>query len=230
MARLLIHVEGETEETFVTEALAPHLYGYGYQKVSARLLGNSRNRDRRGGIKGWNSVRDDIIDHLKDDSQCLATTMVDYYALPREGQKAWPGRNESGSRPFPEKALIVQTALHADICTALGDNFNGRNFVPYVMMHEFEGLLFSDCRRFAAALGRPELAGPFETIRAAFDTPEEINDSPQTSPSKRVEALVPGYEKPFHGTLSVLEIGLDTIRQECPHFHAWLEQLEQWIH
>ena len=26
MSRLLIHVEGETEETFVNELIAPHLY------------------------------------------------------------------------------------------------------------------------------------------------------------------------------------------------------------
>src|SRR5256885_1583241 len=49
MARLLIHVEGETEETFVNEVLAPHLLSFGYESVSARLIGNARQRDRRGG-------------------------------------------------------------------------------------------------------------------------------------------------------------------------------------
>ena len=190
MPRLLIHVEGETEETFVNEALAPHLSRFGYQKVSARLLGNSRNRDRRGGIKGWNAVRNDIIEHLKDDTECLATTMVDYYRLPKEGQRAWPGRLEAGLKPFTEKGPIVQAALHADICAALGDNFNPRHFVPYVMMHEFEGLLFSDCERFADSIGRPELEGRFQAIRDAFSTPEEINDSPHTAPSKRVETML----------------------------------------
>ena len=34
MARLFILVEGETEETFVNELLAPHLYQY----CSARVL------------------------------------------------------------------------------------------------------------------------------------------------------------------------------------------------
>ena len=48
MTRLLIHVEGETEESFVNEVLAPHLYTHGYGLVSARLLGNARQRDRRG--------------------------------------------------------------------------------------------------------------------------------------------------------------------------------------
>lgn len=97
------------------------------------------------------------------------------------------------------------------------------------MMHEFEGLLFSDCTRFAESIGRPELAGQFQSIRNSFTSPEEINDSPLTAPSKRVEALVAGYEKPLLGALAVLGIGLETIRQECPHFRTWMEQLEQWV-
>ena len=229
MPRLLIHVEGETEETFVNEALSPHLTCFRFQKVSARLLGNSRNRDRRGGAKGWNSVRQDIIDHLKEDPHCLATTMVDYYALPKSGRRAWPGRFEASSKPFPEKAATIQAALHADVCVELGPGFNPKRFLPYIMMHEFEGLLFSDCHAFAASIGRPELADEFQKIRSGFSTPEEINDSPQTAPSKRVEHLVQGYEKPLLGVLAVLGVGIDTIRRECPHFRAWIEQLEGWV-
>jgi len=227
MNRLLIHVEGQTEETFVNEALAPHLYGFGYEMVSARLLGNSRNRNRRGGIRSWSSVRVDIVNHLKEDTQCLATTMVDYYALPKDGEKAWPGRADAALKAFPDKSPTVQAALLADLSEQLGAGFDSRRFVPYVMMHEFEGLLFSDCTRFAKSIGRPELAGPFQAIRDAFSTPEEINDSPQTAPSKRVQELVAGYEKPLLGVLAVLDIGLETIRRECPHFSNWLGQLEQ---
>lgn len=61
-------------------------------------------------------------------------------------------------------------------------------------------------------------------------SPEEINDSPVTAPSKRVALLVPGYQKPLLGLLAVLEIGLDAIRRECPHFRAWLDTLEGWPH
>jgi hypothetical protein len=95
------------------------------------------------------------------------------------------------------------------------------------MMHEFEGLLFSDCPRFAESIGCPELAGQFQAIRNDFSSPEEINDSPLTAPSKRVESLVEGYEKPLLGVLAVLGIGLDVIRKECPHFNQWLTCLEQ---
>src|SRR5262249_35690877 len=151
------------------------------------------------------------------DDGCLATTMVDYYALPKDGPKGWPGRLEAEGKAFSEKALTVQQALRDDINAELGDGFDVSRFLPYVMMHEFEGLLFSDCTLFAKGIGRPELGAKFQEIRSSFSSPEEINDSPLTAPSKRVEDLVPGYEKPLLGSLAVLEIGLENIRSECPH-------------
>jgi hypothetical protein len=97
------------------------------------------------------------------------------------------------------------------------------------MMHEFEGLLFSDCEAFGRGIGRPDLENRFRQVRDAFETPEDINDSPITAPSKRVEEIVPGYEKPLLGVLAILEIGLQTIRAECPHFASWLNKLESLV-
>ena len=227
MARLLIHVEGETEEAFVNEVLADHLCRHGYQSVGARLIGNARMRDRRGGIRSWDSVRRDILNHLSDDTACIATTMVDYYGLPQTGQRAWPGRKEAASLPMQKKAGFVEAALLADVAARLGGKFDRRSFIPFVIMHEFEGLLFSDCDAFGNGIGQPQLVGEFQKIRDQFSSPEEINDSPLTAPSKRVLKLVPEYEKPLHGTLAALEIGLERICQQCPHFQSWLHRLEK---
>jgi hypothetical protein len=89
-----------------------------------------------------------------------------------------------------------------------------------------KGLLFSDCAAFSRGTYRPHLEGDFRKIREQFATPEEINDAPDTAPSKRIESLVPGYQKPFLGLLAAIEVGLDRIRAECPHFNGWLEHLE----
>lgn len=226
MSRLLIHVEGETEETFVNEVLAPHLYNFGYSKISARLLGNARMRFKRGGIKSWQSVRDEILNHLKEDVGSLSTLMVDYYALPQKDTSNWPKRAESSALIFEQKPKIIEEAIHLDICSQMGAGFNSARFVPYIMMHEFEGLLFSDPTKLASGIGDPSLANDFSEIRANFSTPEHINDSPLTAPSKRILRLYPRYEKPLMGTLAVLEIGLDAIRTECPFFDAWITQLE----
>jgi hypothetical protein len=122
----------------------------------------------------------------------------------------------------------VEEALLEDFMKYFGSPSPAR-FVPFVVMHEFEGLLFSDCAAFSRAIGRPDLEARFREIRQQFATPEEINDSPDTAPSKRIEELVRGYEKPLLGALAVLEIGLTRIRSECPHFNGWLEQLESLV-
>ena len=220
--RLRVHVEGQTEETFVNQVLAPHLYGCGYVDVSARLLGNARQRTRRGGVKSWSTVRKEILNNLYGDSGCFVTTMVDYYGLP----PSWPGRSEALQRPLPERASSVEAELLTDVRRRMGSGFNPDRFIPYLMLHEFESMLFSDCGRFADAIGRPNMASNFQAIRNQFTNPEEIDDSPETAPSKRIGSLVAGYQKPLSGTLAALAIGLDAIRAACPHFHAWLQCLE----
>jgi len=120
------------------------------------------------------------------------------------------------------KARCVRDALAED----LKHRVDQRRFVPFVIMHEFEGLLFSDCSAFSRAIFRPELETKLQSIRDQFATPEEINDSLETAPSKRVLRLVPGYQKPLLGVLAALEIGLARIRAECPHFNSWLTRLE----
>ena len=217
MTRLFLHVEGQTEESFVNEVLAPHLYSYGYTMVVPRPT---------GGIKPWPSAKRDILRYLKQDAGCIVSTMVDFYGLPQSGSGSWPGRKNANNAQYPEKARTVEEDLLSDVCLDMGKNFNPSRFIPYVMMHEFEAMLFSDCAAFSRGIGKPILASQFQAVRNAFANPEEIDDSPQTAPSKRVEKLVPGYTKPLLGTLAVFEIGLEAIRRECPHFGCWLGRLE----
>ena len=223
MSRLIVHVEGQTEESFVNRVLAPRLYDCGYTSVSARLLGNARQRSRRGGIRRWELVRDGILSHLKADEELSVTTMVDYYGLPT----TWPGRAAAPALPFPDRAGSVERGILDDVSGELGDGFDRRRFIPYVIMHEFEGLLFSDPEGFGRSIGKDDLSPGFQAIRNEFETPEQINDSPDTAPSKRVLGLFPGYQKPLLGTLAAQEIGLDAIRGECPQFSDWIGRLEE---
>jgi hypothetical protein len=222
MARILVSVEGPTEEVFVNEVLAPHLHRHGKHTVSARIIGNAR---LRGGILPWPSVRRDILRHLKHDSGSIVTTMVDYYGLPKEGGGAWLGR-ATARGDAAQKASTVEAALHEDVVAHMGDRIDSRRFLPFIVMHEFEGLLFSGCSAFGRVLGDQSLDQTLGTIRSQFQTPEEINDSPQTAPSKRIMAAIPRYQKPLFGNVIALEIGLQTIRTECPHFNGWLTKLE----
>ncbi len=139
MPRLLIHVEGQTEESFVNEVLRSHLVPQLYHSVDARIVGNARLRERRGGIRHWASVRKDIVNHLREDRDCIATTMVDYYGLPL----TWPGRAAAKNlRSVEEKARCMEDAVNNDVAAEMGSRFDPERFVPFVVMHEFEGLLF----------------------------------------------------------------------------------------
>ena len=226
MIRLLIHVEGPTEETFVNQVLAPYLYRVGIF-VSALIMGPAQSRSNRGGVVAWSIARKGILDNLKEDREIIVSTMVDYYGMPTGSNRAWPGRLQANSAPFNEKADTIHDAMLEDVRNHMGDSFNPARFVPYVMMHEFEAMLFSHCARFANAIESPHIAAGLQAIRDQFSAPEEIDDSPETAPSKRITELMPEYRKPRMGTQGAQAIGIDTIRNECPNFDNWLSRLVQ---
>ena len=102
---------------------------------------------------------------------------------------------------------------------------NDPSLFPYVQVHEFEGLLFSHVDAFETLFDDVPVAD-LKSIRLAFKTPEDINDSQATAPSKRIETHIQGYRKRLHGPLLAERIGLDRIRTECPRFDEWLCRLE----
>ena len=227
--RLLIHVEGATEKSFVQALLAPHLQERNQIIAAARIFGSSANT-LRGGVTAWSAVKKGIASHLKEDTSAFATVMVDYYAMPATGGRAWPGRSLANAAAHAQKAKTIQDALALDIATSEGDQLATR-FIPYVAMHEFESLLFSDCKAFAKSIGHPQWESELIAVQqSAGGDPEKINDSILTAPSKRIEKIFAQhqrrYDKPFHGNLAALEIGLTIMRRECHGFNQWLTHLE----
>ena len=98
-------------------------------------------------------------------------------------------------------------------------------FIPYIEMHEFEALLFSDADILAE---KTEIdAALIRKIIEKYDSPEEINDDPANAPGKRLESLKDGYRKVAMGKTISEAIGIAVIRRKCPHFNDWLTKLEQ---
>jgi len=62
-------------------------------------------------------------------------------------------------------------------------------------------------------------------IREAYQTPEHINNSEQTAPSKRILNLYPSYQKVSDGTIIAETIGIEKMMKECPHFRKWIDRL-----
>jgi len=102
------------------------------------------------------------------------------------------------------------------------------NFIPNLMVHEFEALLFAQPLVFGQWVDDDSVVATLSAARQDKQ-PEEINDGPLTAPSKRIQAVMPGYQKTFHGPLIACDIGLDAMRAECPHFDGWLRKLEALI-
>ena len=103
---------------------------------------------------------------------------------------------------------------------------NQHNFIPNLLVHEFEALWLTQPDPFAEWVDDVQAVERLRAIAKAFATPEDINDDPQTAPSKRILAAMPRSQKTFHGPLIACSVGLDALRAACPHFHAWLQQLE----
>jgi hypothetical protein len=81
--RLIISVEGPTEQSFASQVLAPHLAGFGVD-ATARLLFTNRKLRKRGGVRNYAKVSDDIRCLMQEqkDTAVRFTTMLDLYALP----------------------------------------------------------------------------------------------------------------------------------------------------
>jgi hypothetical protein len=218
MIRVHVICEGQTEEMFINEVLAQafhHLDIY----LTPALIGKPGHK---GGNFRFERLLTDVEKRLLGDRQAYCTTFFDFYGLPEE----FPGKVDASSRnTMNEKADCLLEAMIDKLQRKLGDEAM-RRFIPYVQMYEFEGLLFSCPRRLAAGINKPALEDKFLRIRNEFDTPETINNSPVTAPSKRLLKLYEGYDKPLHGSLAAIEIGLPAIRSECIRFDAWLRHIE----
>lgn len=55
-----------------------------------------------------------------------------------------------------------------------------------------------------------------------FPTPEHVNNSEQTAPSKRILQLYPEYQKVTDGTIIAKSIGINKMIEKCQHFADWI--------
>ncbi|HML76410.1 MAG TPA: DUF4276 family protein [Anaerohalosphaeraceae bacterium] len=212
MNRVCILVEGQTEETFVSDVLGPFLNQSNIYPYAVLFR-------KQGGSFGYQSCRKIILNALKQDRLAYVTTLVDFYGLPKD----WPGREQANShKHYLDKADMVEKALSGDICEQLGSSFNLNRFIPYVQMHEFEALLFSN----TSAWAEDKISLQLEVIKQSFSCPEDINDRYETCPSRRILNVLTNYNKIIDGIIAAKKIGLAAMRTACPHFNEWITKLE----
>jgi hypothetical protein len=215
VTRLLILVEGPTEERFVNTVLRGHLRARSIEPISRILVTRyvASGRNFKGGVANWNQIKRDLQNLLRDTHAAGITTLLDYYGLPGDvpGMSTRPGRSPG--------------ARVAHVEEAIGRQFSDRRLRPYLMLHEFEAMLFTNIKKWEHRFDDIAAIARLKRDVAGLE-PEGINETPQGAPSKRILRRLEDYEKPFHGPDALQDIGLEAIRGACPHFAAWLTWAE----
>ncbi len=190
MTRVLVLVEGQTEETFVRDILEPILEEHDVF-LTPTLATTKRVKagpDFKGGIVSYGKFKNDLVRLLGDSNAATVTTMIDYYGLPTD----FPGMGSRPPGPGATRAAHVESVMK--------DEISDPRFRPYLQLHEFEALLFADpaavAQRFPASGGS---LARLVNVRQAVSTPEEINEQPETCPSSQISRVLPAYQKPLHG-------------------------------
>lgn len=221
-SRLNMVVEGQTEKNFINELIKPYLHNFQLD-VNVRIVetGHDKNRRYHGGGDNYYKIKNDINKWLKSEKKAFFTTMFDYYAFPNNVPNFDYAKHQK-IRDAHQKARTLENAIAKDIG-------HPEQFIPYISLHEFEALLFSDINIINKYLNKiyGSKIDALNQILMSCNSPEFINDKSETAPSNRLLKLYPGYQKNIDGILIAQEIGLDKIRSACIHFNEWLTKLEK---
>jgi len=220
---VIVFTEGQTEEQFIKRLIAP-IFRPNQIFVKPQTLNTSQ--DAKGGAVSFDRLKFNARNTLRQKPNAILTTFLDLYGL----NTSFPNFVEAKQLPdIYARTKALETALHQAIVEHVG--CLPERFIPYIQPYEFEGLLFSDVE--ALVLTEPSwnnALAKLKTVRTSFATPEHINDSYETKPSKRLESiLIPRYKKTRHGPLAAEKITLNTMEQECLHFKDWMNSLRGLI-
>lgn len=217
MKRLIIVCEGQTEQEFCNDVLQPYFNQLGI------FIQNPTIKKTAGGIVRWTSLKFQIETHLKQDSTAFVTTLIDFYGIHAyHNYPNWLQFNQIANKSIAMDS--VEIGMLGDIDSSLQNRF-----IPYVQLHEFEGLLFSDLNVFVNGFEENEFLDYDYLVQTINenDNPELINDSSITAPSKRLIKIIKDYSKITHGCLLAQDIGINRIREKCPRFNEWISKLEK---
>jgi len=218
--RIYILCEGETEEAFTNLVLAPHFEELGVWSTTPIIP------KRKSGIRmgGWNSYQSTkhfwsrfILQYQRP--TVLFSSLLDLYAIPQD----FPGLAGAPGGPPGVRVRALEQNMEADFQSA-----GAQKFFAHLQLHEYEALLLVDCGAIGAEF--PNVRHAAQNLRASIAglAPEEVDEHPDTAPSKRIVRVIPQYAglKSSAGPIIASSIGLPQLRASCPHFHDWLTRIE----
>lgn len=214
MSRVLnILVEGQTEKEFVRNNIYPYFISHGVSNVRTITIETSPGF-KGGDVRYIARYKPNIKKLLRGQEDLLVTSLIDFYRLRNDFPKYEESKTKS---TVQERVKFIETACEVDI--------NDPRYIPYIQLHEFEGILFSDSKGFDCLDLSKSNKKALLKIIDQYPNPELINEGQNSAPSKRLELLIPEYSKILHGPFIALENGFDSILLKCPRFSAWIETL-----
>ena len=211
-------VEGQTEQLFVKHVLAPYCAAQGVYLHPTQVP----KKGEKGGDVRFERVKICVRNFLRQRKDTRVGTIIDYYGL-----RDWPlldeVRSEQGLTPAEIAKRLNESAM-AELIRDFPELDVANRFVPFMAIHEFEALLFSDASLLASSLGI-DVSVVNETLRE-YGSPEAINTRPDKIPSRQIGKWLDGrYIKTVQGVSIADKIGIDTMRKACPNFDDWLNRL-----
>ena len=211
MKYVYIYCEGQTEESFVNDVLYPYFSRMDiYVTPIIHKTKRTPTKAFKGGVSRYAPIKDELI-KLCQDSNCIVTTMFDYYAMPDDTPSI-----DHQDIDIYKRIDFIENAVNEDI--------GCKNLLFNLVLHEFEALLFSEPQAFEY-IANDKVVRQLQAIRNSVDTPEHINNSAATAPSKRIQNVVNGYSKVRQGIIVAKYIGIDKMMSECKHFSAWINKI-----
>jgi len=103
--RVLISVEGQTEETFIRDVLSSHFEPLGIylipMLVTTKVVKDGSNF--KGGMTSYGKIKRDLLRLLNDRDAVAVTTMYDLYELPKD----FPGYKSRPAQPYKKASHIA---------------------------------------------------------------------------------------------------------------------------
>ncbi len=222
MKRVCIICEGQTEETFVRDILAPNFYELNLS-LSGQTVATSPGK--KGGALNYARIKRDIERTLKQKDQPFVTTLIDLYKLETD----FPSYKDIDNLPLPEKLRLLTSSWYEDIINTT--KCDPKRFLPYIQAHEFEALLFSDIDGITCVnKSWGNATEKLTTIKNNAHSPEYINDKPETKPTAHLDRLLksPSYRKLRHGSIAMKNVGLTAMERDCKFFAKWIENVRKF--
>lgn len=211
MPRLIFIVEGDSEQRFINEHLVSYLaLKYPGVPMHAQKITTNRKKNVKGGNVNYELLKNEIKRTFAQGG-VMITTFLDFFRLPTD----YPGYTQD-----VKQIDQIEDAIRTD-CNSI---IPPTSFLPYIQKHEFETLMFANAAGFSSVVDTAELNEILNVLKQ-FSTPEDINGSPETAPSKRLLSIFK-YKKVADSALVLKDVDIDLLRRRCPRFNEWVARLE----